>query len=252
MGCRIVPAVFTGNADADNRSNTARYLALVEEGTAQGFCPVLVDRNIEHYIWEEKYGFADTKVDYPKVTKRLVDLATDSCFSVWLGRLIYNYYLDSIEYEDDAENHLTMLVPPTEREYLDKFSKEIKQIEPMFGQYRENTASDFSFENHVFALVPVKNPWEVLAWIPMGGFNWCPDELHQIGLAKGLYEKFGARIMYISYTALEYYIPDALVEKENVEAAAKILIAADNDIYQDYDTAADEILGRHSWFLWWD
>ncbi len=58
--------------------------------------------------------------------------------------------------------------------------------------------------------------------------------------------------MYISFSSLEYYVPDALIEKEDVQKASKILIAADSDIYEDYDAAADRILGSHNWFMWWD
>lgn len=86
----------------------------------------------------------------------------------------------------------------------------------------------------------------------MGGFNWCPDVLHQIALAKGLYEQFGARIMYIDFSALEYYIPEPIAEKEDVERAAKILMVADNDVYMEFEYTVDEIIGNHSWIMWWD
>lgn len=71
----------------------------------------------------------------------------------------------------------------------------------------------------------------------MGGFNWCPEPVHQVALAKGLYDLFGARIMYISFTSIEYYIPDPLTAREDVEKASRILIAADNDVYEDYDAS---------------
>jgi hypothetical protein len=86
----------------------------------------------------------------------------------------------------------------------------------------------------------------------MGGFNWCPDEVHQIALAKGLYENFGARIMSIEWGTLEYYIPQPLKNKKEVEKAAEILIIADDDLYQDYYVAVDKIRGSHTWVMWWD
>jgi len=252
MGCRFVPAVYTGIAEEDNRTNTELYLHLVNEGKNQGFCPVLVDKDIKRYVRKDKYGFTDSKEDYPKVTKRLIDLAAGNCFSVWMGRLIYNYYLDCDELEDDVENDLNMLIPPDTKEYLDKFAHEVKEKEFILGEDNSHKPYNFSYKNHVFALIPVENPWEVLAWVPMGGFNWCPDELHQIALSKGLFELFGARIMYISYSSLEYYLPEPLTRQRDVEKAAKILIAADNDVYEDYEVAADIILGSHVWHMWWD
>lgn len=58
--------------------------------------------------------------------------------------------------------------------------------------------------------------------------------------------------MYISSSSLEYYIPEAVTAKEDFEEVAKILIAADNDIYEDYEVAARRVLGSHNWFMWWD
>ena len=43
--------------------------------------------------------------------------------------------------------------------------------------------------------------------------------------------------MYISFTSIEYYIPDPLTAREDVEKASRILIAADNDVYEDYDAS---------------
>ena len=251
MDCEYVPAIFSGDKAADNKANTELYLKLVCEGQEKGFCPVLIDKDIMHYMNESRYGFSNSKEDYPKVTKRLIDLTNDNCFSVWLGRIIYNYYLDCDEFEDDVDNDLQMLEPPTDKKYLEKFSSPvIKKFE--FGKDEKYKPYKLTYEDHVFALIPTKNPWEVLAWIPMGGFNWCPDELHQVALAKGLYEQFGARIMYICFSSLEYYVPVALTEKDDVQKASKILIAADHDVYEDYNVAADRIIGNHKWFMWWD
>jgi hypothetical protein len=66
------------------------------------------------------------------------------------------------------------------------------------------------------------------------------------------YGKFGARIMYISGTSLEYYVPKPLIRREDIEEAAKILISADNDLYEDFQVAVKKIRGKHSWFMWWD
>ena len=71
-------------------------------------------------------------------------------------------------------------------------------------------------------------------------------------MAKGLYEQFGARIIRISSVLLDYYIPEPLTEKEDVERAAKILVAADSDVYQEIEVAVDLIRGSHVWSLWWD
>lgn len=123
MDCECIPAIYSGNKEADNKANTELYLKLVKEGEEKGFCPVLIDKDIMHYIYEPHYGFTESKEDYPKITRWLIQSASNNCFSVWLGRLIYNYYLEGIEYEDDVINDLERLNPPIHREYIEKFSK---------------------------------------------------------------------------------------------------------------------------------
>ena len=252
MDCEYISAIYSGNKEEDNKANAELYLKLVAEGNEKGFCPVLVDKEIMHYVYAPKYGFSDTKEDYCKITKRLIDLASYDCFSVWYGRLLYNYYLDGNWDEEGVKYDLDLFNPPSDKKYIDKFINDASVQNFSFCKDEGYMPYDFSYENHVFVLVPTKEPWEVLAWIPMGGFNFFPNELHQIALAKGLYEQFGARIMYISSVSLEYYVPNPLTKKEDVEKAVKILITADNDVYEEYEVAADRIRGSHNWFMWWD
>lgn len=252
MGCDYIPAVFTGDKEKDDRANAELYLQLVREGEEKGFCPVLVDRDIGHNVTPEKYGLTESKADYPKVTERLIELAKESCFSVWMGRLIYNYFLDGEDIEELVAEDLELLEPPSDKEYLDIFKRDIKEKDFSFGDADDYKPFGYSYEDEVFVLVPVKEPWKILAWIPMGGFNWCPEPVHQVALAKGLYDQFGARIMSVSSTCLEYYVPDPIISKDGFEKAARILIAADNDVYEDYEVSARRILGSHNWYLWWD
>jgi hypothetical protein len=254
MGCEYIPAIFTGDNAADNKANTELYLKLVKEGEEKGFCPVLVERDIMYYVSPQQYGFTDSKEDYPKITKRIINRVQDNCFSVWMGRIIYNYYMDCAKDDDDVKEILKTLNPPDDIQYLKKFEEPIEEKDFSLGKDEgyEPYDFDFDYENYVFALVPTFKPWEVLAWIPIGGFNWCPDALHQTALAKELYECFGARIMHISFNTLVYYVPDTLLDMESVRRASRILIAADDDVYEDYEVAADRILGSHKWVLWWD
>lgn len=252
MDCEYVAAVYSGNKEADHKANTEMYLKLVREGEERGFCPVLIEKERMYGVNSSKYGFTDSKEDYPKTTKRLIEIAEDSCFSVWMGRIIYNNYLDGCTREEDVKDRLAMLNVPKNKDYINRFKHPVKSKAFSFELDERYRPWNFTYENHVFALIPTRKPWEALAWIPFGGFNWCPDEVHQIALAKGLYDQFGARIKYIGFSSLEYYIPDALTSREAVQTASKILIAADNDVYEDYEVAADRILGSCNWSMWWD
>lgn len=252
MDFEMIPAVFTGDKEKDDESNTKLYLELVNKGKKEGYCPVLVDKSIEHYKSGPTYGCDESKEGYYKLASMLKREVNGTCFSVWMGRFAYNYYLDCCEYEEDFYCDMDNLTPPTEQRYEARFSTNIQIRELNLGRNRNYKSWKFSYENQVFALVPVTEPWEVLAYIPMGGFNWCPDSLHQVALSKMLYELFGARIMYISFATIEYYIEKPIVDKETFEKIARLLIVSDNDIYEDYEVTADMILGSQNLCMWWD
>lgn len=55
--------------------------------------------------------------------------------------------------------------------------------------------------------VPVKEPWQVFAYIPFGDWNECPNAGEHIAIAKYWYEKYGASVAYISNDLIEYHLP---------------------------------------------
>lgn len=253
IDCKTVPALYTGDKNKDSIDNTKLYLELYKKGCHNSFVPVLVDKDIEHYIWTERFGLEDTKENYPKVTKKLIDLVNENCSEVWIGRIIYNYYLDGNQYEDDVKYDLKMLTPPATKEYESLFVKSFEMKPLLFGEDGYGYRSyKFTYENAVFVLIPTSLPWEVMAWIPMGGFAWCPDAVCQIAMAKYLYEEFGAIPMYVSASNIEYYVPKPLTSREAIEKAARISIAADIDVYEDYEVAVRKLAGTSNWIFWWD
>ncbi len=61
MKADYIPAVFTGDEKEDNKANAELYLKLVKEGEVKGFCPVMVDKNIGHYIYKPKYAIRESE-----------------------------------------------------------------------------------------------------------------------------------------------------------------------------------------------
>jgi len=52
----------------------------------------------------------------------------------------------------------------------------------------------------LIAKIPTLNPWEVAAWIPMGGFNDCPSPAEQVTVFKYWYEQYGAYPATVTYS----------------------------------------------------
>ena len=44
----------------------------------------------------------------------------------------------------------------------------------------------------ILAKIPVKNPWEIFAWLPFGNWNDCPDTPQLMAAAKYWFERYGA------------------------------------------------------------
>jgi hypothetical protein len=257
-GFDTIPAISTGNLREDNIANAGLYRQLLKDGEKTGLYPVFVKKDYEFdYFWLRlnDRGVKDTDT-YQKAVSKMLESVNRRCFEVWQGRMLYNYMLDCCESTKDYEEYMEDLIPPSSDEYNSLFenAKEIVSFglhdeEEMDTKYAETF---IHFEDYVVTLLPIRYPWEALAWFPMGSFNWCPAPECQIALAKELYEKYEARIMFIGLDRLTYYLEKPLLKKNEIEAAAKALIIADGDLYPDYEETAAAIIGRHSWQFWWD
>ena len=70
-------------------------------------------------------------------------------------------------------------------------------------------------EDTLLLELPVKNPWEIIAYLPMGGWNDCPAPEEMISICKYWYEKYQAVPAAFTSDVLEFYAPAGL----NKEAA---------------------------------
>ena len=105
--------------------------------------------------------------------------------------------------------------------------------------------------------IPVKNPWEVFAWLPFGGWNECPAPEEHMAVAKYWFEKFGAVPALMTPDVLEYTLPfDTSVPSWQALYLAKEQYAYCNDIVdQGVETIgrlADGLAKSHYWYFWWD
>ena len=58
-----------------------------------------------------------------------------------------------------------------------------------------------------FLLRPVNQPWQILAWFPIGGWDNCPKAEHLVSVAKHWQEGFGAVPAVISDGIIEFAVP---------------------------------------------
>ena len=107
----------------------------------------------------------------------------------------------------------------------------------------------------ILAKIPVKNPWEIFAYLPFGNWNDCPDTPELMAAAKYWFEQHGAVPAAMSHDELEFLLP-APVPKEKAVDVAVELYGFCPDLDQNEDgsigSLADALRQSTVWYFWWD
>ena len=110
----------------------------------------------------------------------------------------------------------------------------------------------------IIAKVPTINPWEVFAWLPMGGFSECPPTEYIISIMKKWYQEWEFVPAVICEDMIEGFAP-----KKPEDAASAIEIATEHyafcpDLIEQccgdctIGQWADCLLKSDKWFFWWE
>lgn len=210
-----------------------KYLSAYERGKREGFTPVFIaaqenvldmlESNIEEYNWNDIFskGLIDAKLF---LKKRLDDYFSDIC-------------------EDDEIS--------------------IEEIYGDFGNGEKNNCfsswREYGFKKTyelIYAEIPTENPWEIFKWLPIGGWNDCPDAEDMMSVSKLWYEEYSAVPALITSDTLEYYLPVAIVDRDKAFEIAKQSFAFCQDIVDQgcgaIKVLADSITKSNVWYFWWD
>ena len=66
----------------------------------------------------------------------------------------------------------------------------------------------------ILAKIPVKNPWEIFAYLPFGGWNECPNTPELMAVTKYWFEKYGAVPAAMSHDELEFLLPTPVSQEK--------------------------------------
>lgn len=105
--------------------------------------------------------------------------------------------------------------------------------------------------------IPVTNPWEVMAWLPIGGWNECPDAVEMLAICRYWYEEYGAVPAVVSHDAMEFVLEEPVSEKSVGELAKEHYAFCADLIDQSGYGCSEEILADSLskatvWYFWWD
>ncbi len=211
------------------------YEAAFERGKKEGFVPVLVP---EDETLDEFFGILKDEDNYlvEEILKKIPDNARD----------ILNKRFDEYTepYEDEPFDMEEFMGEVTGGEAITKFSSLLNY-------------SDGSMLETILFEVPTKNPWEVVAYVPFGGWNDCPDVEDMTAICKYWYLKYGAVPVIITHDTLEMRLPSQVIEREIVDVAKEHYAFCNDRVDQCTSTGtlgevADCIRQSKIWYFWWD
>ena len=109
----------------------------------------------------------------------------------------------------------------------------------------------------ILAKIPVKNPWEIFAWLPFGNWNDCPDTPQLMAAAKYWFERYGAVPTAMSHDELEFLLPAPVPKEKAMDATVELYGFCPDVIDQGPEDAtvgalADVLRQSTVWYLWWD
>ncbi len=204
------------------------YLAALERGRAEGFYPAIVSIG--------EYG-ADWLAEAAAGAEGIIAGCEVN------GKEILEERFQ--EYMEEAEDLDGYIGEETEGETVSHFSGYI-------------SFHDRTLESDTLLLeLPVKNPWELIGYLPMGGWNECPAPEDMISICKYWYEKYQAIPAVFTQDVMEFYAPKCLNGADSLEAAKEHYAFCTDRVDQGTETGLLSELAaglEHStvWYFWWD
>ena len=109
----------------------------------------------------------------------------------------------------------------------------------------------------ILAELPVKNPWEVFAYLPFGAWNECPDTPELMAAAKRWFERYGAVPAAMTHDELEFILPSPVPAGQAMELAQEHYVFCPGAVDQCQEAGtvgalADTLRQSTMWYFWWD
>lgn len=104
----------------------------------------------------------------------------------------------------------------------------------------------------LLARIPASEPWQVLAWLPMGGWNECPMPVDMLAVSKYWYSIYGAVPAVVGSDTLQYYVDQPVEDRGQAEKLAGEHLSFCFESPENYRNSIEELRKSHVWYFWWD
>ena len=211
------------------------YAEAVERGKKEGFTPVLVP---EDEILDEYFGILHDEDQYSveETLKKVGDNGKE---------LLWNCLKEFTESEEDETFDENEILGEMENgEVIDIFSSMVD-----YGDEKIKTT--------LLLEIPTKNPWEVVVYVPFGGWNECPVPEEMAAICRYWFEKYGAVPAVITHDTLEFLLPKPIEKDEAMEVAKEHIAFCTDRVSQCTESGtigevADTLWRSTVWEFWWD
>ncbi|MCI9059809.1 MAG: DUF4253 domain-containing protein [Lachnospiraceae bacterium] len=209
------------------------YKAAFERGKEEGFYPAIFLLEEQSVEWLTEIVAED--YDRAEIISGCKDNGKE---------ILEEYFQNSMEYMEGIPSE-EFLGNETEGETVSSFSGFISFHDGMLA------ADTLLLE------IPVKNPWEIIGYLPMGGWNECPGPEDMISICKYWYEKYGAVPAAFTSDVMEFYAPQGLNGTDPMEAAKEHYSFCSDRVDQGTSSGklselAAGLKGSTVWYFWWD
>ena len=225
----------------DDDPITAAYGYAVRRGVRDGFVPVLIVPS--DTLWEiltmnagaEKGDFKDYDFDAEAVAayrKKILSESLPDGKATLTERLGERFEQNRAETSDEEESAADC--------FISYWDYETQETQPL-----------------ILAKIPVKNPWEVFAYLPFGGWNDCPDTAALMAVSKYWHEQHGAMPAVLTYDTLEYSVPPPIAPAHAKELAVEQYAFCADIVEQGapgttVGKLAERLKKSNIWYFWWD
>ena len=213
--------------DLDEAVVLEQFINLRKEGKKNNFTPLII---LQDYQGIMINNIKITQEDYGSL-----DIFTKKNLDEYKKIDVNSFFSDrKTKYED--EDNLIL----TEGDNIYK---------PSNSLYLENN------NNIYIAKIPTDKVYEVLAYVPFGGFNDCPENSVHISIAKHWYEKYGAYPICIGPDTIQFKIDNKIKKEEIEQLALEQYLYCGNIIWQGFESLNNlktSIGNLCLWYFWWD
>lgn len=227
------------------------YRKACSRGEKEGFVPVLVA--VDDTLWEclkfntddENEG-AEWEFNSEKAAKYRENILLEDLED---GSRIVSQYISARKEEAEMD----------EFDWDEDIMGDIQDEEDEYTDGDDRLTAIWGWQNDtvplVLAEIPVKNPWEIFAYLPFGGWNECPDTKELMAVTKYWYEKYGAVPAVITHDVLQMRLEEPVGEDDADTLALEQYGFCPDIVDQGcgaVNLLAKELSKSKTWYFWWD